>query len=110
MNHSGENLQSLDAFVMLALTKKALGREYNIDEAEKYVNKSKKDFWFYHYYAFYLLFEDEFYLKSAYDQIMFRCESLGSKMKKKLLSYDMPKAIVEEWEKVNRWEIWNSYY
>ena len=84
------------------MSKYCEARKHIPGKKEKHVNKSKKDFWFYHYYAFYLLFEDEFYLNSAYNQIIDRSQLLESKMKKKFLSYNMPKAIVKEWEKVNR--------
>jgi class 3 adenylate cyclase/TolB-like protein len=102
-NKTGENIQSLEAFVMLALTKKTLGLEYDIDKnmATKYVDQPKKYLWFVHYYVLYLLFEDRDYLKLAYDQMTTRIDILAPSVKEQFLSYPIPKAIVEEYKNLN---------
>ena len=48
---------------------------------------------------FYLL-EDTTYLETAYNQIQEKTANLEPDVAAKFLSYPIPKAIVEEWEKV----------
>ena len=51
-------------------------------------------------YRIYQLLEDASYLETAYNQIQEKADNLGPYVKLKFLSYPIPKAIVEEWEKV----------
>ena len=51
-------------------------------------------------YNLYQLLEDTSYLKTAYNQIQEKADNLEPDVKAKYLSYPIPKAIVEEWEKV----------
>ena len=51
-------------------------------------------------YLLYQLLEDKTYLETAYNQVQEKADNLESDVKLKFLSYPIPKAIVEEWEKV----------
>ena len=51
-------------------------------------------------YTIYQLIEDKTYLESAYNQIQEKADNLEPDVAAKFLSYPIPKAIVEEWEKV----------
>ena len=51
-------------------------------------------------YRLYELLEETSYLKTAYSQVQELAENLEPDVKAKFLSYPIPKAIVEEWEKV----------
>ena len=48
----------------------------------------------------YQLLEDKFYIDSAYKQVQEIGDNLEPDIAAKFLSYPIPKAIVEEWEKV----------
>jgi len=48
----------------------------------------------------YELLEDKSYLDTAYKQIQENASSMEQELKAKFLSYPIPAAIVEEWEKV----------
>ena len=52
------------------------------------------------YYFLYELFDDNSYLKTAYNRVQEKADNLNYKSRIKFLSYPIPKAIVEEWEKV----------
>ncbi len=51
-------------------------------------------------YAIYQLLEDTSYLKTAYNQVQEKADKLEPDVRAKFLSYPVPKAIVEEWERV----------
>ena len=51
-------------------------------------------------YYLYQLLEDTSYLETAYNQIKEKADNLEPDLKAKFLSYFIPKAIVEEWEKL----------
>ena len=51
-------------------------------------------------YQLYHLLEDLKFLKTAYNQIQEMADNLEPDVKAKFLSYPIPAAIVEEWEKV----------
>ena len=51
-------------------------------------------------YNLYQLLEDSSYLETAYKQIQEKADNLKPDVKLTFLSYPIPKAIVEEWEKV----------
>ena len=48
----------------------------------------------------YELLDDISYLEIAYKQLQYYVNKMEDKFKTKFLSYPIPKAIVEEWEKV----------
>ena len=51
-------------------------------------------------YPLYQLLEDNSYLKTAYNQVQEKASAMEKEIAAKFLSYPIPKAIVEEWEKV----------
>ena len=51
-------------------------------------------------YRLYALLEETSYLETAYNQIQEKEDNLEPDVAAKFLSYPIPKAIVEEWEKV----------
>ena len=51
-------------------------------------------------YNLYQLLEDTSYLETAYNQVQEKADNLEPDVAAKFLSYPIPKAIVEEWEKV----------
>jgi len=51
-------------------------------------------------FRLYELLEDKSYLETAYNQIQETAANLEPEVAAKFLSYPIPKAIVEEWEKV----------
>ena len=51
-------------------------------------------------YTLFELLEDTSYLETAYNQIQEKANDLEPDVKVKFLSYPIPAAIVEEWEKV----------
>ena len=51
-------------------------------------------------YTLYQLLEDTSYLETAYNQVQEKADNLEPDVAAKFLSYPIPKAIVEEWEKV----------
>ena len=51
-------------------------------------------------FSLYELLEDTFYLKTAYNQVQEKVDGMEEELAAKFLSYPIPKAIVEEWEKV----------
>ena len=59
-----------------------------------------KDIEFEFNFLLFQLLEDTNYLKAAYSEIKAKADNLESDVKLKFLSYPIPKAIVEEWEKV----------
>ncbi len=50
--------------------------------------------------AIYQLLKDKYYLETAYTQVQEKADSLEPDVAAKFLSYPIPKAIVEEWEKL----------
>jgi hypothetical protein len=50
-------------------------------------------------YLLYQLLEDTSYLETAYNQVQEKASEMEEGFKTKFLSYPIPKAIVEEWEK-----------
>jgi len=51
-------------------------------------------------YNIYQLLDDKSYLETAYNQVQEKSDNLDPDVAAKFLSYPIPKAIVEEWEKV----------
>ena len=51
-------------------------------------------------YRLYQLLEDTSYLETAYNQVQKKADNLEPDVAAKFLSYPIPSAIVEEWEKV----------
>jgi len=89
----------LETSSYLLLTKKILGKEYNIAELGNLIHEQEEiedntNF------ALFKLLEDKSYLETAYNQVQEKADNLEPDVAAKFLSYPIPKAIVEEWEKV----------
>ena len=107
---------TLETTSHLLLSKKMLGLEYNvidihqlIDKDKQYVTRSadgtkytsqQKEIDVNINYTLYQLLEDKSYLETAYNQVQEKADSMEEEFRLKFLSYPIPKAIVEEWEKV----------
>ena len=84
---------------LLELARKKIGNNFDIKEILSLIKKSKYIKHDLNYYLYQLL-EDTSYLETAYNQIKEKADNLEPDLKAKFLSYSIPKAIVEEWEKV----------
>ena len=82
---------------ILYLTYKHLGKDYDEKEIHSLI-KEAENIEFEPNYAIYQLLEDKSYLESAFNQIQEKTDNLEDGAK--FLSYPIPAAIVEEWEKV----------
>ena len=83
----------------LYLTYKHLGKQYDEKEIHTLI-KETENIEYDLNYALYQLLEDTTYLETAYNQIQEKVSAMDEKLKAKFLSYPIPSAIVEEWEKV----------
>ena len=83
----------------LYLAYKNLEKTYDIVEIHKLIT-DEEEINNYLNYALYQLLEDTSYLETAYNQVQEKANNLEPNVKTKFLSYPIPKAIVEEWEKV----------
>jgi len=83
----------------LYLAYKNLEKTYDIVEIHKLIT-DEEEINNYLNYALYQLLEDTSYLETAYNQIQEKADNLEPDVAAKFLSYPIPKAIVEEWEKV----------
>ena len=87
----------------LSLSYKHTDKTFDVKEIHKYYEKEKE---FEEYdsiilpFALYQLLEDTSYLETAYHQVQERADNLEPDVAAKFLSYPIPAAIVEEWEKV----------
>jgi len=89
----------LETTTYLYLTYKHLGKEYDENEIHSYI-KSAENIDFEINLRLYELLEDKSYLETAYKQVQEKALAMDDELLKKGLSYPIPKAIVEEWEKV----------
>jgi len=89
----------LDTTTYLYLTYKHLGKNYDVNEIHKLI-KETENIEFEVNYRLYELLEDTSYLETAYNQVQEKASAMEEEFSKKFLSYPIPKAIVEEWEKV----------
>ena len=81
------------------LAYKHLGKNYDVNEIHTII-KEFKHITHEINYSLYQLLEDKAYLETAYKQIQEKASAMEAELAKKFLSYPIPKAIVEEWEKV----------
>ena len=89
----------LETTTYLYLAYKHLGKEYDVIKIHSLI-KDTENIEFELNYAIYQLLEDTSYLGTAYNQIQEKASAMEDELSKKFLSYPIPKAIVEEWEKV----------
>jgi len=88
-----------NSLVLLYLCYKNLGNGYDKKEIQQLIKKEERiDYKL--YYNLYQLLEDTSYLETAYNQVQEKADNLEPDVAAKFLSYPIPKAIVEEWEKV----------
>jgi tetratricopeptide (TPR) repeat protein len=83
----------------LYLSYKHLGRDYDVAHIKKLIAE-ENDIDFETNYMIYQLLGERSYLKTAYDQVKEREDVLDTNLKEKFYNYPTPKAIIEEWEKV----------
>ena len=76
---------------------KKTGKKYDGNEIGILIRKTP-NIQYYIYYTIYQLLEDNSYLETAYNQVQEKASAMDDGAK--FLSYPIPKAIVEEWEKV----------
>jgi len=95
-------LDSYELFITiyLYLTYKHLGNDYDEKEIQTLV-KEAHNIDFEINFRLYEILEDNTYLEKAYNQVQEKASAMDKVLKAKFLSYPIPKAIVEEWEKVN---------
>ena len=89
----------LEYTTYLYLAYKHLGKEYDVKEIHSLI-KDAENIEFELNYALYQLLEDKSYLETAYNQLKEKASTMEEELADKFLSYLIPKAIGEEWEKV----------
>jgi len=92
-------INSLQTSTLFSLSNKYLNIQYDEKEIHTLI-KETENIEFELNYAIYQLLEDTSYLETAYNQIQEKANDLEPDVKAKFLSYPIPKAIIEEWEKV----------
>jgi tetratricopeptide (TPR) repeat protein len=92
---------TLEVSILLVLTKKELGLNYDDIDINSLLDEPHTSIYSNNYnYRIYGLLGDTSYLKTAYNQVQEKADNLEPDVAAKFLSYPIPKAIVEEWEKV----------
>ena len=99
------------AFVYYCISQKYLGIEYNKTKLKKLIEVTKTKSqennisWYDNdyiiLYRLYQLLENITYLKLSYNQVQEKADNLEPDVAAKFLSYPIPKAIVEGWEKLS---------
>jgi len=87
----------LETTTYLYLTYKHLGKDYDVNEIHR-LSKEAENIEFELNLRLYELLEDKSYLKTAYNQVQEKASAMEEGAK--FLALRIPKAIVEEWEKV----------
>jgi hypothetical protein len=95
----GEGSLMLETTTYLYLTYKHLGKEYDEKEIHSLI-KETENIEFDLNLCLYELLDDKSYLETACNQVQEKASAMEEDLAKKYLSYPIPKAIVEEWEKV----------
>ena len=96
---SGRIWHYLQINTYLQLSYKKLGKKYDLGIINDLLLKTKYIEYETHYHL-YQLFEDTTHLYNAYSNVMEKANAMENEFKAKFLSYPIPKAIVEEWQKV----------
>ena len=89
----------LETTTYLYLSYKHLSKDYDLNKINRLI-KDAEDIEFELNFRLYELLEDSSYLKTAYSQVQENASAMDEKLAKKFLSYPIPKAVVEAWEKV----------
>jgi class 3 adenylate cyclase/tetratricopeptide (TPR) repeat protein len=90
----------LETTTYLYLNYKHLGKDYDKKQIHSLI-KDAQNVEFELNLRLYELLEDKSYLETAYNQIQEKANNIEPDIAAKFLSYPIPKAIVDEWEKVN---------
>ena len=83
----------------LYLTYTHLGKDYDKQDIHSLI-KDAENIGFEVNFRLYQLLEDKSYLETAYKQVQDIASEMEEGLEKKLLSYPIPKAIIEEYNKV----------
>ncbi|MBC8256858.1 MAG: hypothetical protein H8E85_06065, partial [Candidatus Marinimicrobia bacterium] len=94
----GLKVIELETTTYLSLTYTHFGREYDEKQIHKLI-KDAENIEFELNLRLYELLEDNSYLETAYNQVQEKASAMDDE--EKFLSYPIPKAIVEAWERVN---------
>ena len=91
----------LETTTYLHLSYKNLGKDYNVNEIHSLI-KDAENIDFELNYAFYELLEDKSYLEAAYSQVQDKASAIEKDLRKKFLSYPIPKSIIQKYNKVKK--------
>ena len=101
------NELSFQLNVIANLSRKRLSIDYSNQRIKDFLNSSDivnhpfcRSYRFTYNYFLYELLDDISYLKTAFNRVIEKADNLKPDLAAKFLSYPIPKAIVEEWEKV----------
>ena len=97
----GTNEEMLHVKIYLALTKKQLGKEYDISEIRS-LDKIEDMVRYYYidHFGLYKLLGGRVYLEKAYNDIQRKAEQMEPEFKEKYLNYSVQKQIIEEYKKI----------
>ena len=90
---------SLETNTYLFLTYKQLGKSYDPKEVIEKIEDDSKDYEL--NFRLYQLLEDRTYLEAAYNQVEQEKDALNGDIRVRFLGYPIPKAIIQEWERVS---------
>ena len=90
---------SLETDTYLFLTYKQLGKSYDPKEVIEKIEDDSKDYEL--NFRLYQLLEDRTYLEAAYNQVEQEKDALDGDIRVRFLGYPIPKAIIQEWERVS---------
>ena len=91
--------EELETTTFLYLIYKYIGKQYDVNAIHTLI-KETENIEFEINYRLHQLLEDPSYLETAYNQTQEKADNLEPDLKLKFLSYPIPKAIGEAWEKV----------
>ena len=94
------NRIELESIIYLNYIYKHQGKKYKKNEILSNLKDAKNINFRINLQIFQLL-EEELYLEKAYNEVQEKADNLEPDVAAKFLSYPIPKAIVEEWEKIN---------
>ncbi|NQV15672.1 tetratricopeptide repeat protein [bacterium] len=94
-----DNESLLGTTIGLFLSYKQLGREFDLNEIDKFINETEKIEYDLNYRIFELL-DDQSFLETAYKQTQKIVDGLDDS--EKFLNYPIPKAIAEAWESIEK--------
>ena len=96
------NEEMLHVKIYLALTKKQLGKEYDISEIlslDKIEEKIRN--YYVDQFGLYKLLGDRVYLENAFNDIQRQADRMEDKFRQKYLNYSVQKQIIEEYNKLS---------